>query len=216
MKEYTTVEYTLPGQAEKPVFLIVVDTCVEEAELVEVKDSLQQSLNLIPEDALVGLVTYGRHVFVHELGSNGFPKSFVFRGDVEKTPQQIQEALRILNTGDPKAVKNLQKFLVPVSECEESLNSILDDLQPDPWPTGQGCRPLRATGNAMAISIALLEMLKGNRGSRIISIIGGCCTTGPGKVSSDKLTDTLRSHLDIQREKAPFLKDAMKYYDSLA
>ena len=51
MKDFTTVEYVLPGTPEKPIFVFIVDTCVEEAELAEVKDSLQQSLNLLPEDA---------------------------------------------------------------------------------------------------------------------------------------------------------------------
>ena len=86
MKDFTTVEYVLPGTPEKPIFVFIVDTCVEEAELAEVKDSLQQSLNLLPEDAQVGLITFGKHVFVHELGATGFPKSYVFRGDFEKAP----------------------------------------------------------------------------------------------------------------------------------
>lgn len=58
----------MPGQVEKPVFLLVIDTCIEDAELAEIKDSIQLSLNLIPADALVGLITFGKHVFVHELG----------------------------------------------------------------------------------------------------------------------------------------------------
>jgi len=32
------------------------------------KDSLQQSINFIPPEALVGLITYGKMAFVHELG----------------------------------------------------------------------------------------------------------------------------------------------------
>jgi len=72
-KQHTTVEYILPGVAEKPIFLLVIDTCIEDLELAEIKDSIQLSLNLIPSDALVGLITFGKHVFVHELGSTGFP-----------------------------------------------------------------------------------------------------------------------------------------------
>jgi protein transport protein SEC23 len=45
-----------------------VDTCILEDELDELKDSLQQTLNLLPEDALVGLITFGTNVMVHELG----------------------------------------------------------------------------------------------------------------------------------------------------
>jgi protein transport protein SEC23 len=51
-----------------PAFLFLVDTCILDDELDELKDSLQQTLNLLPEDALVGLITFGTNVMVHELG----------------------------------------------------------------------------------------------------------------------------------------------------
>ena len=55
-------------QSAKPIFLIMVDTAIDSDELTELKDSLQQSLNFIPPDALIGLITYGKNAFVHELG----------------------------------------------------------------------------------------------------------------------------------------------------
>lgn len=53
--QFTTVEYELPSAPVNgpPVFLFVVDTCVDEEEMDELKDSLQQTLNLIPEDSMV-------------------------------------------------------------------------------------------------------------------------------------------------------------------
>jgi len=70
--ECSTMEYILPETSQnpnaKPIFLLVVDTCVQADELAELKDSLQQSLNFIPEDSLIGLITYGKMVYVHELG----------------------------------------------------------------------------------------------------------------------------------------------------
>jgi protein transport protein SEC23 len=86
---------------------------------------------------MIGLITYGRMTYVHELGFADCPKAYVFRGDKEMTGRQIQDQLGLtlssdpLNKGDNVAIK---RFLVPVSECEFALNSILDDLQPDPWP----------------------------------------------------------------------------------
>ena len=55
----------------------------------ELKDSLQQTLNLIPETSLVGLITFGTHVMVHELGFTDCPKSYVFRGTKEY-PSQVR------------------------------------------------------------------------------------------------------------------------------
>ena len=95
-KQFTTVEYELQtNPVGPPVFLFVVDTCVDEDELAHLRDALQQTLNLLPEDALVGLITFGTLVHVHELGFTDCPKSFVFRGEKEYPPQKIQEMLGI-------------------------------------------------------------------------------------------------------------------------
>lgn len=51
-----------------PIFLLVVDTCMDEEELGALQDSLQTSLSLMPQNALVGLITFGRMVQIHELG----------------------------------------------------------------------------------------------------------------------------------------------------
>lgn len=45
-----------------PIFLYVVDTCVDEDDLKALKDSLVVSLSLLPPHALVGLITYGTMV----------------------------------------------------------------------------------------------------------------------------------------------------------
>ena len=68
---FTTIEYTLPrAQVAPPVFLFVLDTCMEEDDLQAVKESLQMSLSLLPPNAVVGLITFGRMVHVHELTSS--------------------------------------------------------------------------------------------------------------------------------------------------
>ena len=54
------------------------------------KESLQMSLSLLPPDALVGLITFGRMVQVHELSCEGISKSYVFRGTKDLTAKQIQ------------------------------------------------------------------------------------------------------------------------------
>ncbi|EWM26425.1 protein transport protein sec23a [Nannochloropsis gaditana] len=83
------------GYCGPPVFLLVVDTCLDDAELEHLKDSLQQVLQLLPETALVGLITFGTHVMVHELDSTDCARSYVFRGSKEYTPQRVQDLLNI-------------------------------------------------------------------------------------------------------------------------
>ena len=53
------------------------------------------SLSLLPPNALVGLVTFGRMIQVHELGCEGIAKSFVFRGTKDYPAKAVQEMLGI-------------------------------------------------------------------------------------------------------------------------
>lgn len=72
------------------MFLLVVDTCLDEEDLNALKESLQMSLSLMPPNALVGLITFGKMVNVHELGCEGISKSYVFRGNKDVTAKQLQ------------------------------------------------------------------------------------------------------------------------------
>lgn len=69
MPTFSTIEYTITrAQCLPPIFLFVVDTCMDDEELGALKSSLQTSLDLMPQNALVGLITFGKMVQVHELG----------------------------------------------------------------------------------------------------------------------------------------------------
>ena len=61
-------------QVVPPIFLMVVDTCMDEDELKALKESLQMSLSLLPANALIGLITFGKMVQVHELGCEGISR----------------------------------------------------------------------------------------------------------------------------------------------
>jgi hypothetical protein len=49
-----------------------------------------QVLQMIPEESHVGLITFGMHVHVHELGFSECSKCFVFRGSKEYTSAQVR------------------------------------------------------------------------------------------------------------------------------
>eukprot|EP00753_Platysulcus_tardus_P002628 PLAT11702.1.p2 GENE.PLAT11702.1~~PLAT11702.1.p2 ORF type:complete len:784 (-),score=403.45 PLAT11702.1:148-2499(-) len=235
--QFTTLEYELPGPvARPPVFLLVVDTCLIEEELDDLKDSLQQSLMLLPEEALVGLITFGTTVQVHELGFADCPKAHVFRGSKGYAGRQVQELLGLAARGGggggggkaggkpmPAAAAAAaggdatgSRFLLPLSECSFALETILEDLAKDPWPVPADRRPERATGTALNIAISLLEATHARSGARVMLFIGGPCTLGPGSVVSTKLMDVMRSHTDITKGEAPLVEPATEYYDALA
>eukprot|EP00066_Takifugu_rubripes_P022068 XP_011611334.1 PREDICTED: protein transport protein Sec23B isoform X2 [Takifugu rubripes] len=91
MPQFSTIEYVVQRGPPTPlIFLYVVDTCLEEEDLQALRESLQMSLSLLPPNALVGLITFGRMVQVHELSCEGVAKSFVFRGTKDLNSKQIQ------------------------------------------------------------------------------------------------------------------------------
>lgn len=49
-----------------------------------------------------------------------------------------------------------------------------------------------------------------------MSFIGGPCTVGPGMIIDDDLKNTIRSHHDIEKDQAVFMKKAVKHYQALS
>ncbi|KAG1884691.1 hypothetical protein F4604DRAFT_1977001 [Suillus subluteus] len=99
LPKYMTIKYTLshPAQAP-PVFLFVVDTCLDAEDLKVLCDALVVSLSLIPPYALVGLITFSTMTQVHELGYAECNKSYVFRSSKEYMQKQIQDMLGLSTT----------------------------------------------------------------------------------------------------------------------
>ncbi|GAA6049661.1 hypothetical protein JCM3770_005058 [Rhodotorula araucariae] len=230
--KYTTIEYTLARPAQiPPIFLFVVDTCLEDDDLKALKDSIIVSLSLLPPHALVGLITYGTMTQVHELGYSECPKSFVFRGTKEYTTKSIVEMLGLAPPTrqggpgapgappanvPPPALSGAARFLLPVSQCEFSLTAVLENLQRDPWPVASDRRAQRCTGVAMSVAVGLLETTFPNTGARIMLFAGGPATEGPGMVVGVELREPIRSHHDIERDNVKYFKRATKFYEALA
>lgn len=145
--QYLSIEYSLgphlassaAAAAPPPVFLFVLDTCLIEEELGVLKSALRQALGLLPENALVGLISYGTQVQVHELGFSDLPKVYVFRGTKELNKEQILDQLGLSPANATRAGKLppmaaapggaagtdvVTRFLLPASECEYTLNSV--------------------------------------------------------------------------------------------
>jgi protein transport protein SEC23 len=60
LPKYTTIEYTLSRPAQvPPIFLFVVDTCLDADDLKALRDAIVVSLSLLPPFSLVGLITFG-------------------------------------------------------------------------------------------------------------------------------------------------------------
>ena len=232
---YTTIEYALPrAPAGPPVFLWVIDTCLVESELQALKDSLEQVLQLLSStapNALLGLITFGTTVQVHELGYEHCAKSYTFKSSKELTTQQLHELLGLSGSagggkgGGSRGAPKLEpgrtaagRFLLPIAEAEFAISSVLGELKKDPWPVQSDQRAARCTGVAMSIAVALLEGSFPNTGARVQLFCGGPCTVGPGQMVGKSLADPIRSHHDIEKETSSikFTKKAQKHFQAVA
>ncbi|XP_062351023.1 protein transport protein Sec23A isoform X2 [Cinclus cinclus] len=166
LPQFSSIEYVVQRGPQMPlIFLYVVDTCMEDEDLQALKESMQMSLSLLPPTALVGLITFGRMVQVHELGCEGISKSYVFRGTKDLSAKQLQEMLGLTKVAVAQVGRGPQvqqpppsnRFLQPVQKIDMNLTDLLGELQRDPWPVPQGKRPLRSSGVALSIAVGLLE-----------------------------------------------------------
>lgn len=105
--------------------------------MVFLKSALSQAVDLLPDNSLVGLITFGTFVHVHELGFGQIPKTYVFKGSKDVSKEQLLEQMSFFSkkpkptTGviagarDGLSTESVSRFLLPKSECEFALDSVL-------------------------------------------------------------------------------------------
>lgn len=199
-----------------------------EEEIGFLKSALSQAVGLLPENSLVGLITFGTYVNVHELGFAQIPKVYVFKGSKEVTKDQVLEQMNffakrpkpaigvIAGVRDGLSQESISRFLLPASECEFAINSILEELQKDPWPVPADQRATRCTGTALSLAAHLLGACVPGSGARIMAFTGGPTTEGQGTIVSKNLSEPVRSHKDLDKDSAPYYHKAVKFYEALA
>lgn len=292
---YYTIDYPQPKLPlhHPPVFLYIVDSCVDEVEFTALKTSISESLRLLPPNSLVGFITFNHIVYLWELKDIPSLKSYIFCGREDYTPKQLQDWLGLalasqqgpvsgvggpinrmgapmtnghqqpqqpgMNPGFPpqymrppgppggpplrppqmmnnqqmgppvgaqpnvmrpagavqSQVRNVNKFIKPASSIQNVLDNILEQVGKNTWPAS-GRRPLRAVGAALSLAINILETTYPNSAARIMLFLGGPCTIGPGMIVDDDRKNTIRTHHDIDKDNAKYLKKATEYYTKLA
>ncbi|XP_050237086.1 protein transport protein SEC23 C isoform X3 [Mercurialis annua] len=230
--QYTTIEYETQSPGEKmsysSIFMFVVDTCIIEEEMAFLKSALSQAIDLLPDNSLVGLITFGTLVHVHELGFGQIPKTYVFKGSKDVSKEQLLDQMGfflkkpkppagvIAGSRDGLSSESISRFLLPASDCEFTLNSVLEELQKDPWPLLPDHRATRCTSTALSVAASLLGACVPGCGARIMAFIGGPSTEGLGAIVSKNLSEPIRSHKDLDKDSALHYHKAVKFYEGLA
>lgn len=162
MDEHTTIEYETKSEQTMaaPTFLFVIDTAVADEELEAVKAAIEQTLTLLPEDCMVGLITFGKHVSVHEIGYTECNKCVVFRGDIhgnEETEKNftVDRVKHLLGITPENGL--ISRYFLPIRDVLNEFHEILDDINVDQWTPRRACRPDKCTGVASLVAVALME-----------------------------------------------------------
>jgi protein transport protein SEC23 len=181
MGEYTTLEYQIGTKEQNPVFFYVVDISVIAQELDAIKNSIRQSLSLLPDNALVGFMTYGANIHVYDLSFSYCPRSYTFSGSSSTDIQKISQSLDLQwnNPNQKTQSRGKERFLTPIADCEADLGTILDHIQPDTWVYDPKTRPSRCTGLAIQLALNILELIHKGLNARILTLVGGAIVTAP-------------------------------------
>lgn len=208
--EHSTVEYTTGRTAKlPPIFLYVVDTCFEGEDFndtfLSLRDLLVLSISLLPSNAMVGLISFGKHVQLHDLSMPS--RSYTFNGGKDYSLEDIQKILGLnalgIGTASTASLSSVaQKFLQPVDVAEYHMGSIIEKLVTNTFPHSAKQRSERATGCSINVAALTLQAILGksvSAGGHLMCFVGGAATFGPGKIVGLPFKEPIRSHHDIYK-----------------
>ncbi|XP_024962905.1 protein transport protein SEC23-like isoform X1 [Cynara cardunculus var. scolymus] len=201
------------------VFVFVVDASSSEDELQALKNELLLIVAQLPENAMVGLIVFDSMVRVYDLGFTECLRVVVFHGERKLSTTQIIDLLGIhpsarQHLGKPQGVQK-HGFVLPVSECEFNITTTIEEIHQSS-PLTPGHRSPRCTGAAILVAVALLEGCSATIGSHIMVFTSGPATMGPGMVVSQYLTQSIRTHRDINTGHASFYWKSCAFYKQIS
>ncbi len=210
----TTLEYVLDARPLPPTFLFVIDLCNFDEEIVALREAITQNLMCLPENAYVGLISFGRNVYIHQLRSEETPHFVVLNGAKEYKSADLPKILGIATGTNGAGAES--KFLVPLAEFELTITNHLEQLRADCWPFAKGQRWSRSVGTAMAVAVSLMANARKGQPGRIMAFISGPSTFGPALIVETDLKNRIRSHHDILKNQAPHYRTTCSFYEKLA
>lgn len=190
------------------LFLYVVDTCLEDEEMQSLKESLLVSLSLLPPDALVGFITYNKHVYVHRMSPTmDCSRMLALKGDKDYLPNDLHQKLGFravptasssyetsTNSSTPQmqaqssfplgyngASPASQDYFLPLAHVEFEVTEKIEELLATSFSTPEDTRSQRAAGTALNVAISLVEAATANSQTavQVLFFAGGPCTFGP-------------------------------------
>ena len=172
-----------------------------------------RTIEILPQNARVGLISFGKLIYVHELKLSECPRNFVFNGLKTYDIQKLKACLSLGTQQYPEQ----NDFILPVEEAKAMLLSIIDNvLEVDPFHSSKENRFERCTGAALDMAITLLQALFPNSSSQIILFTGGPITRGPGRMAELKRTQLVRQNQDIEQDKLELVRESRNFFNGIS
>ncbi|OAF64892.1 hypothetical protein A3Q56_07394 [Intoshia linei] len=224
-ESYSTIEYTTTNSPLcYPILYFLIDTCLVEEEMTSLKKSIVKIIQSLPDEWHVGLITFSRYVYVHDLSEMNFSKCYAFKPNKEYSSKKLSSLLEFgqhtkfneNNRHSQNSYIPYNRFVQPLGVCRDSFIQKINEIIIDEWPVKTGFRQLRSIGSALSIALSFLESTMPNTPVRVMLFNGGPCSYGNGNIVSELLKEPIRKHNDIVKDNAHYLHKALKYYDNLA
>lgn len=200
VEDNTTVAYILNKQTGfKPVFFILAETCTYDEDTHEImKLGLKRALDLIPDDALIGVIRYGTNFELLSFDDEEMRTIYQFSGSVAYKKADIAGL----------GLADIRNFLVSKADRYKDLLTVFDSLEQDPFPVMNGYRQRRCIGSALSFAISFLEGAFAGNPVKYLLFTQGPCTLGPGKTSLLQISPNATERLDLD--------EAGRFYQELA
>ncbi|CAI5758706.1 unnamed protein product [Candida verbasci] len=203
------IEYELPRDISDKsndeaslVYVFVIDKyqhIESPEEFQSLLDVICESLNAVPENGLIGLITFDSRVYVHDLTNN---KKTAIVNDKQFSPKESANNIAAAVYGT---------FLIKFNH--ESKTKIIDHIKSIKPTFSKSFKPERCTGFAHFVYSVLLSEVKNSIGNVLFF------TSGPGTQEPGKIVDcnsSMRSHQNIIDLEAPYLTSSLKFYTALS
>ncbi|KAL0237422.1 hypothetical protein PCE1_000819 [Barthelona sp. PCE] len=206
-----TIEYDLGEAPLKPFYFYIVDTTQSEKNLKALKEVLLESILYLPDDALVGVMSYNATIQLWDLDSGDISRNFTF--NAEDIPS-VEELINQLHLSD---MRSYSRFMKKAGECAFALQNIFDNLPKACWTVAEQSFPRRATGAALATAQALLDVIAVKQAGRVMLFTSGPNTYGDGAFVALEQSKTVRSFYSIKNDQnmGP-TKRSTRFYSRLA
>lgn len=209
------IEYVLPSDIKlQSVFMFVIDLGLDSHELDSLKETLINTLELLPQDCQIGIITFGKNVNVYELKHLENFKCHSFNGVKSYSKDEVAQKLNLFPNKNA-SVNN--RFIQSLDFHQYNLTQFIQSLKPDGFKVENYHRRERATGTALSIASNLLSNIFPKIGARIITFIGGPSTIGEGSIVDTPLKAPLRSHNDLKNDSKAIKRfnKAKEFYDKM-